>query len=85
VRKIDDAAFAGWTAHPDQWPHYYRRRRFDRPHQTPSGTDIRRRKIGFVFQRFNLFPTLTGRTAICVWLSAFTEMDQVMPKDAAKF
>ena len=23
-------------------------------------TDVRRRKIGFVFQRFNLFPTLTA-------------------------
>jgi putative ABC transport system ATP-binding protein len=26
----------------------------------PQRTDLRRRKIGFVFQRFNLFPTLTA-------------------------
>jgi putative ABC transport system ATP-binding protein len=26
----------------------------------PERTDLRRRKIGFVFQRFNLFPTLTA-------------------------
>jgi putative ABC transport system ATP-binding protein len=36
-------------------------------------TDIRRRKIGFVFQRFNLFPTLTA-DGNCGWPNAFTRM-----------
>src|SRR5919108_2637661 len=30
------------------------------PMTDPARTDLRRRKIGFVFQRFNLFPTLTA-------------------------
>ena len=46
-------------------------------------TDIRRRKIGFVFQRFNLFPTLTAE-GTCGWPNAFMETAQKILTGGAK-
>lgn len=45
-------------------------------------TDMRRRKIGFVFQKFNLLPTLTARANIDIALDIAGTMDK---KDAAYF
>jgi len=47
-------------------------------------TDIRRRKIGFVFQRFNLFPTLTADGNLRL-AEKFTATAEKIRHAAAKF
>jgi putative ABC transport system ATP-binding protein len=47
----------------------------------PQRTDLRRRKIGFVFQRFNLFPTLTAEGNLKLAERIYSGKDN---KDAAR-
>ena len=86
VRQVDPDARHRRAGHRDQRHGLGRRHRPDHPEGASSSTRLRRDRIGFVFQQFNLLPTLTaaenialpmrlaGRTPDQAWLDHVVEV-----------
>ncbi len=74
--EVDAAALSGRSRHADERPRVHRRRR----HHDPVGEAAHpaaARQVGFVFQAFNLIPTLTAKENITLPLDiAGRDVDQ---------